>query len=350
MPQEGQFRSVPRLPRSVFKQLVLVASVFCCGDAAATARMFAYYAPTTARSFGMGGTGSADFSDVGNTALNPSIISFAHGPSALGTIAPLSLSTIEVSSTSVMLALGGKSPARTSSGLRFGVGVGWRHDKFELPAPANRTLSDNVYQVSSGGAYNWAKSRIGFGASLKKLPVKLTNGDEENSFLVDGGLLIEVGPFQPGRVSLFGAAAYSAMNIADPVMDPLIGSLDAVEIRRLGMSLCLFDGRIDPIPGDTIKVEQRLTITANFDIDSAVHEESQSRQQLGLEAAWRRILFLRAGYVHDDILVDGARDASVGGGVRWARRGFEAAFDFARWPYYHDTYGNVFSIVMSYEL
>jgi len=344
-----EFRFFPRIKSIAFKRLALIVAVFWCGDAAATARIFTYYAPATARSFGMGGSGSADLSDVGNVALNPAVISFANGLRALGIVAPLSLGLIEINSASGMLSFGKSVSARAPSGLRLGVGVGWRHDKFEL-GNASTDQSDDMYHISGGGAYDWAKSRIGLGASLKRVPMTLSNGDDENATLFDMGILFEAGPFHVSRVSLVGAAGFSAMNVGDPVIDPLFGSFDALEFRRIGTSVCFFAGVIDSVPVDRAGLPPRLSMTVSFDVDSAFHTNYESRRQLGFEAAWHTIVFVRAGYVHDGILVDGARDGTVGAGLRWTNQRFEAAFDFARWPYYHDIYGNVFGLVLSYDL
>ena len=90
--------------------------------------------------------------------------------------------------------------------------------------------------------------------------------------------------------------------------------------------------------------------TVNFDTETEVESSSGSREQLGGELSLRGIVFLRAGYIDDDLAFRGARDGTFGVGVRWAHDLLAASLDFARWPYYHDEYGNVFGLSVTYRL
>ena len=329
---------------------VAIAVSVWANHASASLRLFAYYAPVSARSLGMGGAGSGDLGDVGNATINPGVLPFCRGVGSTIIIAPLSLSSLEYNSTSIMVALGNGSAVRSASGLRFAAGVSWRRENLELPAPANRTISDDIYQLSGGSAYDFAHCRVGVGVSLKQYPVELTTGDTDRSLLVDLGALIEAGPFEVGTFLLTTGVGISGMNNGDPVTDPILGPTDATEVRRIGSTISLSTAATRDTADASGTSAPLVKLTVSFDVDGVVHEESQERQQLGAEASWRNLLFVRLGYVDDDFVVRGARDGTFGGGVRWSRGVFAAMFDFARWPYYHDTYGNVFGLSFVYEL
>ena len=219
--------------------LVLGMLVFLVGfgRAGAASRLFSYYSPLSVRSFGMGGAGSADLADQSNVAANPATVSFLDGATASFLYAPLSTPPLDFDYTSTFIALGADARIGASTVLNGVIGSAYRRERIEVSVPGVDEVSDNIYHAFVGGGVESRQIRIGVGIGAKWYPVGLSTGEEEDVSLIDIGAVSDVRVMAYGGTSFRMAAGYSRMNIGEPVVDPLLGSIDAPEMDRFGLMI-----------------------------------------------------------------------------------------------------------------
>jgi hypothetical protein len=329
---------------SVLGVLILL---FGIGQPNAASRLFSYYSPLSARSFGIGGAGCADVADHANAAANPATVSFLRGATISVLFAPLSIPPLDFDYHSAFVALGADARVGTSTVLNGAIGGAFRRDRIQLSVPGVDETVDDTYEAFVGGGIESRRMRIGVGIGAKWYPVGLTTGEEESVSLIDVGTVINFGRIDYGGLSFGLGGGYSRMNIGEPIEDPALGPIDAPEFDRFGvMIVCRHPAGSAADAQD----DETVAVSVNFDIETEVGASTGKREHLGGEVSLWRVVFLRAGYIHDELTFRGARDGTLGAAVRWTRGLFGVSFDFARWPYSHDEYGNVFGLSATYHL
>jgi hypothetical protein len=303
---------------------------------------FPYYHPLTARAEGMGGAATADRKDGANAWANPAVVADIDNVTLAACYSSYSIEPLDFT---IQSAFSGVGYTSSNEQLRIGgaLGAAYHRETIESNGPAQSQVED-TFHMFGGMSIASRILRFAVGVAAKTYSVPLLAGDQERAWLADVGALATWSLPELKEWSSDFSVGISQMNIGDPVLDPLAGPVDAITTRRLGTGLAVSSPtrsrRYLEIFGSTSSVAASVA----FDVEEATDDDGHWRYSLGGEVSILQLIMVRGGYVHNDLQLRGARDATFGAGLQFMTSRFGGRLDYARWPNYHDVYSNVFGL------
>jgi hypothetical protein len=288
----------------------------------------------------MGATGSADNIDPSNIVLNPGQAPSYQGATSSFMYAPLSLPNVESSLKSIFVAAAGRAHTSGQFVLQGIVGTLFKREDFDI-APGSG-VRDDMYQLFVGCGAGTKHLVFEVGSAVKWYSTVLSSDNRVYTPLFDIGGSVSSNELRRLGYAFQASGGLSHMNIGEPVHDLLLGEVDAIEMWRWGVSITCskppHEHAVSPI-----------SVAVNFDSDSEAEYDRSRRYLTGCEVAVMECVLFRAGYVHDDLFVNGARDATAGAGFKFRSQNWQGSMDYAFYPYYHNKYGGAFSIAIVYR-
>jgi hypothetical protein len=291
---------------------------------------FLYYSPMTVRSLGMGAVGSADPHDGTNAWANPAVISSVDNLGAAICYRSYSISSFDFTDFSALV---GGSYSTTRFGATFGFGY---HN--ETVGTEIRSDKDDAFHLLGAAHVTLSQLRFAVGLARKSYSLPSIANKDRNS-LTDVGLMAAWTSAVKEHWHYDGSISYSWMNNGDEAQTELFGPIQIVSTERYGTWLAVHS----PMRRSALVGEgpvSLLALSVAFDGERGTSRSEHPRYLFGSEITLWNLFVVRAGYVHDEILAQGARDASFGFGIHLANSRLSAQFDYGRFPVLHDVYSN----------
>jgi len=302
---------------------------------------FSYYHPLTARAQGMGGAATADRRDGTNAWANPAVIADINNVTVTACYAPYSIEPLDFTIHSAFVGVG----YTKSSGRRIGgaLGAAYHRETIDSDGPAQSQI-DDTFHMFGGMSVASRTLRFAAGVSTKAYSVPVLTGEQERAWLADVGFLATCVLPELREWSPDFSVGISQMNIGDSVQDPLAGPIDAVTTLRLGTNLAASSPSRSRHHLQVLGSISSVRVSIAFDAEKAMDNDGKWRRSLGGEISFLSFILVRGGYVHDELQLHGARDATVGVGLQFITSRVGGRLDYARWPNYHDVYSNVYGL------
>lgn len=321
--------------RATAISLVVFCMMFLRPDA--TRAQFLYYSPMTVRSLGMGAVASADPSNGTNAWANPAVISSLAQLASTICYGSYSIESADFRDFSALLGGSYSTP-------RFGAaaGVAFRRETLELETTSQ---SEDAYNLLVAAQVVLSQLRFAVGLAQKSYSLPAVAIKDRNS-VTDVGILAAWRSPTQEHWHFDGSVGFSWMNNGDEAQTEFFGPIQVVSTERCGVWWAVHSPRnrnavLGETPVSTIEFSLAL------DAERTTTRGEHPRYLFGSEITLWNILTARGGYVHDEILANGARDAAFGVGVRLSGTHFLAQFGYARFPVMHDVYSDTVGAELS---
>lgn len=326
-------KHVARLATAI--SLVVFCMMFLRPDV--TRAQFLYYSPMTVRALGMGAVASADPRNGTNAWANPAVISGLEHLASTICYRSYSIESTDFRDFSALLGGSYSTP-------RFGAaaGVAYRRETLELETTSK---SEDAYNLLVAAQVVLSQLRFSVGLAQKSYSLPAVADKDRNSVTDIGILAAWRSPTQE-HWHFDGSVGFSWMNNGDEVQTTFFGPIQVVSTERYGVWWAVHSPRSkNAVLGETpVSI---VGFSVALDAERTTSRSERPRYLFGSEITLWNVLTARGGYVHDEILADGARDAAFGVGVRLSGTHFLAQFDYARFPVMHDLYSNTVGAELS---
>jgi hypothetical protein len=223
------------------------------------------------------------------------------------------------------------------SAPRFGIAAALAYHR-EAVRIGERHQSDDAYNIGIAAQAFVGQLRVSLGLAHKSYSLPDIANKNRNA-MNDVGVLIAWASSEQGTWHFDGSVGYSWMNNGDEVRTELFGPIQLFTIERGGVWWGIHSpmNRHAPLGSGPVSM---IEVTVGVDAERTTSRGEYSRYCFGSEVTLWNLLLARAGYVHDEILANGARDASFGVGVRFSSTSVSVHIDFARFPVLKDVHSN----------